>query len=275
MLLLSIQSAPAAPPRVVAAPHTSGAVVYDVAIKNVDKSADPDAPSTVMRFVVDAGKVRIGGATAKRVYIFKDRVMYVIDNTDSSVHTLRHATVADFTAHYADVLKQLESSAGRAAPADKADADAKVANTKVALQRQQDTVTRNYHLTDVTETIDGHSCRVWEERENDIKHFEFCVVPSAALPGAAQILEGIRTLSEFREGSKFALGIDFGNGAWWSDVFRFGGVPVQIREYRYELPANEITLTAVHTGVPAAGAFDLPTAYRAEDGPDYSSWYVR
>jgi hypothetical protein len=256
-------------------------VAYDVSVQSVDQSnmgpVSPtalEAPPTVTRYFVEDGKVRIGGADAKTAYLFKDQTMYVIDNTTRTVHVLKHASLSQVAAHYADAVKQLEDAAASAAPADRAAEQHKADEMKDISDRMLRPVPHEYRLTDKSDAVDGHACRVWEELENDVKRLELCVVPTAALPGGADIIAGMKTLSQFRQGSDFALGVDFGLANWWPDFASLGGVPLLIHEFKYGSMISEVKL-AMSQGVPGTKLLELPNGYQTQDGPDYDRWYVR
>ncbi len=257
-------------------------VLYDVSIRSVDPSnlamaAPGELPSSpvVTRYFVENGRVRVGGPAAKTVYLFEDRTMYVIDNTARRVHVLKHATLSDLDAHYAVAVKQLEMAAAAAAPEDRAEAQRKAADLKEVSARMRQPVTRDLRVTVRFESVDGHACRIWEEREEGAKRFELCVAPPAMLPGGAEILSGFKTLSQFRQGSNFALGIEFGLSEWWPDFATLGGVPILIREYKYDSEISETMVSAIRTGVATGTEFALPDGYAVQDGPDYTQWYVR
>jgi hypothetical protein len=104
---------------------------------------------------------------------------------------------------------------------------------------------------------------------------ELCVAPVAALSGGAEIYQGLKTLSQFRQGSNVALGVDFGLSEWWPDFASLGGVPLLIREFKYDSVVSEVTLTAMRQGVPSASLLDMPDGYQVQEGPDYAQWYMR
>jgi len=260
----------------------NAAVVYDVAIQSVDQSnvalVSPTSPAprpVVSHYFVEDGKVRIGEPDAKLVYVFKNQTMYVIDNASRTVHVLKHATLDQVAAHYADAVKQLQEAAANAAPDDRAQAERRAAEMKEVSDRLRQPVPREYRVTVRMESVDGHVCRIWEEREKDAKRLELCVAQAAELSGAAEVLDGMKTLSQFRQGSDFALGVDFGLSQWWSDIAGLGGVPLLIREFKYENLISEVTLTAMHRGAPSTSLFDMPDGYRLQDEPDYAQWYLR
>ena len=249
-------------------------VVYDVASRAVDQSnLEFDSRNvaastpTGTRYFVENGAVRIGGANAKTVYLFKDRTMYVIDHTSRSVHVLRHATLSQLAAHYADAVKQLEAAAASAPPDERAEAQRKAADMKEVSDRMRQPVARDYRVTVRFESVDGHACRIWEEREGDAKRLELCVAPVATVPGGADILSGMKTLSQFRQGSNFAFGVDFGLSDWWGDFAALGGVPILIREYKYDSETSEVMLSTMHPGTQSATLFDIPEGIRRRKGP--------
>ncbi len=265
------------------APGIAGAGVgYEFAIRAVDQSDialvsrdGPVAPAVVTQYFVEGGKVRVGGPQAKTVYLFTDRTMYVVDNGSRTVHVLKRATVTQAAAHYADALKQLQDAASRASSEDRPEAQRRAADMKVVSDRVGQPVPRQYRVTARFESVDGKACRIWEMREGEAKRLELCVAAAATVPGGVEILNGMKTLSQFRQGANFALGVEFGLAEWWPDIAALGGVPLLIREYKYQSEISEVLLSGMRLAVPDTGQFDLPAGYQTQDGPDYVQWLVR
>jgi hypothetical protein len=82
----------------------------------------------------------------------------------------------------------------------------------------------------------------------------------------------MKTLSQFRQGSKFALGVDLGLSEWWSDIASLGGVPLLVREFKYEGLISEITMSAMRPAVSDPTLWDMPVGYAVQEGPDYAEW---
>lgn len=257
-------------------------VMYEVAVRPVDQTnlalvapgSNSPAP-LVSQYFVEDGKVRANGPDAKVAYLFEDRTMYVIDNPARAVHVLRHATLSQVIAHYTDTIKQLEDAAANAPPERRAEAQQKAADMRAVSERLLQPVPRQYRVTVRLESVDGRACRVWEEREGDTKHLELCVAPVASVPGGAQIMNGMKTLSQFRQGSNFAFGVDLGLSDWWPDIARLGGVPLLIREYKYDSVVSEVMLRAIRPGISGGSLLDVPEGYPMQEGPDYAQWYLR
>ena len=253
-------------------------VGYDLAVRPVDENLSslsaPAAPAVVTHYFVEDGQVRAGGNDAKTSFLFKDRTLYVIDHASRTVHELKHATLSQVLAHYADAVRQREEAARKAAPAEQAAADQKVADMRAVSDRLRQPVAREYRVTVRFESVDGRACRVWEEREDNAKRLELCVAPVATIPGGAEILTGMKTLGQFREGSDFAFGVDFGLADWWPDIAALSGLPLLVREYKYDSVVSETMLTALRSAVPRAGQLDLPAGYQISEGPDYARWYM-
>ena len=119
-------------------PGLAGAgVLYDVEVRPLDQTnmalaspgAAPAAP-VVTQYFSDEGKVRVGGPNAKMVYLFKDGIMYAIDNSSRAVHVLKHATLSQVSAHYTDAVKQLEAAAAGAPADQRAEAERKAADQR-------------------------------------------------------------------------------------------------------------------------------------------------
>ena len=255
-------------------------VLYDLTVRPVDESnlahlSAPTATPAVTEYFVEDGKVRAGGAYAKTVFVFKDRTIYVIDRTSRTVRVLKRATLSEVAAHYADEVKQLEETAASAPAEERAEAQRRAGDVREVSERIRQAVPRQYRVTVRGESVDGHACRIWEEWEKDAKRLELCVAPVAALPGGAEIYQGLKTLSQFRQGSNVALGVDFGLSEWWPDFASLGGIPLLIREFKYDSVVSEVTLTAMRQGVPSASLLDMPDGYQVQEGPDYAQWYMR
>ncbi|HTV95169.1 MAG TPA: hypothetical protein VME42_04185 [Steroidobacteraceae bacterium] len=254
----------------------SAGVVYDFTVQPVDQNFAPGSPGeaapTVTRYFVVDDMVRAGGPGAKTAYIFKNGTVYVIDGDSRSVRVFKHATLSEVAAHYAEAVKQLEDAAASAPPEDRAQAQRRAADMKEASDRLQQPVARDFRMTARFESVGGHDCRIWEESEDDAKRLELCVAPVAAVPGGAEILDGMKTLSRFRRGSSFALGVDFGLSQWWSDIGELAGVPLLIREFKFGSVISEVRLTAIRPDAPAASLFVVPGGYRVQDVPDYAEW---
>jgi hypothetical protein len=252
-------------------------VVYDFSVQEVDQSnlaplSTVTPVSAVTRYFVESGKVRIGAVNAKTVYLFEDQTVYVIDDASRTIRVLQHATLSQVVAHYADAVRQLEDAAAAAAPEERAAAERKASDLKQASARLLASAPRAYAMTVRFESVDGHACRIWEERESDEKRLELCVSPPAAVAGGSDILEGMHVLSAFRQGGKQALGVDFGLADWWPDLLHLGGVPLLIREFKYGSLIREVTLTSVHPGNQSASLWNLPEGYRVEQRAGYSEW---
>jgi hypothetical protein len=252
-------------------------VTYDFSVQEIDQlnmastAAGVSAPAPlVTRYFVDHGRVRIGAAGAKTVYLYEDQTVYAIDDASRSIRVLKHATLSQIAAHYADAVSRLEQAAEAAPPQDRAEAQRKASDLKAASERLQKPVPREYAMTVRFESVDGHACRIWEEREGEVKRLELCVAPTAALPGGDELLNGLNLLGAFREGGTRALGVDFGLSDWRPDLLHLGGVPLLIREFRYGSLVREVTLTSIRAGEPAASLWALPEGYRLQEDPGYS-----
>jgi hypothetical protein len=257
-------------------------VIYEVTVRSVDQTnMAPDSPAApaptpvVREYFVEDGKVRAGGAHAKTVFLFKDQTVYVIDHPARTVRVLKRVTLRQVAAHYADVVKQLEEAAAIAPPEERAGAQRKAADMREMSDRMRQPVIHEYRVTVRSESVDGHACRIWEEREKDAKRLEICVAPASELPGGGEILNGMKTLAQFRQGSMVALGVDFGLSEWWPEFASLEGVPLLVREFKFDSMISELTLTGVRQGVPSASLLNLPDGYQVEDGPDYVQWYMR
>ena len=256
-------------------------VSYQLSVEAVDPSNvapvsvnDPVGKPVPRDYFVDHGEVRVGGAGRSVGLLFKDRTMFVIDARQRIVHVLKSATTADFTARYANAVKQLDAAVAAAAPQDRAEAQRKADDMRAIERRLTEAAPRDFRLTVRFDKVDGHDCRIWEERENGVKRLEFCVAPLASVAGGAEIWSGLQTLSRFREGAQFAFGVDLGVAPWWPDIAELGGIPLAVRVFDADSLATQIELHSIETGIPVEQRFDLPEDFAVQDGPEFVSWYL-
>lgn len=258
------------------------AVGYELSVQPVEQSlaapasrSDPAPAAVLTEYFVDHANVRIGGDAAKTLFLFKGPTMTVIDTVGRRCHVLKHAATADFLAHYADAVRLLKEAAARAPPNERDDAEQKAASLQAISDRLQTPIERDFKETARFDAVEGHACRVWEERENGAKRLEICVAPESDVPGGAEILAGMKTLSRFHEGGQFALGVDFGFSDWWPDFALLGGVPLQIHEFKYDSIVAEFAIKSIRDNPSPAPSLEPPADCRRQDGPDYAQWYVR
>lgn len=253
-------------------------VSYQLSVEAVDAgnvapvSALPPPQPAIRNYFVEHGEVRVDGAGGSLAYLFKDRTMFVIDVRQRIVHVLKSATTADFLARYATAVKQLDAVAATAAPEDRVDAQRRAESMRAVEQRLTQTTPRDFRLTVRFENVDGHRCRIWEERENGAKRLEFCVAPATGITDGADVLGGLETLSRFREGAQFAFGVDLGVAPWWPDIAALGGIPLLIRVFDVDSLATQIEVHALKAGVAADDRFGLPEGYAVQDGPEFITW---
>ena len=252
-------------------------VRYELATRPVDQTdmslSAPAPVPVVTQYSVDQGKVRVSGPDAKRVYLFRDHTLFVIDGGARTVHALRHATLRDVIAHFDDTVHQFEDAAAAATPEQRTQALQKAADMKSVSERLRQPVQRDYRVTARFESVDGRACRIWEERESGAKRLELCVAPVASVPGGTEILSGMKTLSDFRQGGNVALGVEFGLSPWWADMAALSGVPLLIREYKFDSVISETELRGMRAEPPNAAQWALPVGYPVEEGPEYVQWY--
>jgi len=237
-------------------------VVYDLTNRSLTTSP---SGSVVAHYFVQDDKVRVAASDGKMVFIFKDQTIYVIDNTARTVSAEKYATLDQIAAKTAHTLKRLQDAAASAPADQRAMLEQAARQTKELSDHQSQQVSRNYRITDRSESVEGHSCRIWEESENGVKRLELCVAPLKTVPGGADVLQGMRTLSQYLRGSTFALGVEYGSTPWWSGIESLGGVPILIREFKDGKATGETTLTRMRVDAPGGSHFDLPDGYSVQE----------
>jgi len=225
----------------------------------------PATPPTVTEYFVQNGSVRISAVHATPDYIFKGGAIYVIDNTKRSAQVFTHATLDQVAATEAQAAKRLQDAAAQAPPGQRAMAEKMASATAAAIERQQHLVRPEYQITDRSESVGGHTCRIWEERESGAKRLEFCVAASASVAGERDILDGMKALCQYYQGSLFALGVEFGMTNPWPDIEKWKGVPLLVREFKDGRAVTEITLTAMRQSAVPASLLDVPPDYQIHD----------
>jgi hypothetical protein len=220
-----------------------------------------DSAVSVAQYYVQDRKVHAAGVDGRRAYLFEDAKVYVIDHGAKSIQVVTSALTTQAADKLDERVASIEESAAKLPPDRRAVLQKMAADMKALNDSRRQPVPRDFHVTDRSDTVDGHACRIWEAFEWDRKRFEFCVAPKSGIPGSAEILGGMQALSAYQQGSIFALGVKLGNTGWWSGIAGLEGVPILIREFKDGAPASETALTAIRDGVAGASMFDLPKGY--------------
>src|SRR5665213_2635870 len=175
--------------------------------------------SHVAHYSIQDDKVRVAEASdAALVLIFKDQTIYILNNTLRSVVAQKYATLTQIAAKYADTVRHFEDAVATAPPDKRAMLEQSARQMKEDAGRRSQPVPRDYRITDRSESVDGHGCRIWEEHEMGAKRLELCVASLTTVPGGAEILRGMKSLSQYWNGSTIALGVTYGAGPWWSGM---------------------------------------------------------
>ena len=242
----------------------SAGVTYEMSIQSFGRLAG--APSS-SRYSVEADRIRFEPSDGKSVFIFREGSIYVIDTDAHSAKVSRHATLAESVRQIDESVTRLEALA-QTAPADRqAKIDQAVAINKDLAARYHQPVLRDYRKTDRIESSEGRSCRVWEVWEKGVKWLEVCVVPTAEVPGGADALAAMTSLSGYLHGGMFALGVELGPVPQWSEFEALGGVPVLVREFEHGQIVHEIHLTGFRVQTLEPSVFEVPQGYPVQDPP--------
>lgn len=242
----------------------SAGVTYQMSTQSFGRLAGGPFSS---EYSVAGDRIRIEASEGKTVFIFRDEATYVIDTATHSAQVMRHATLTESARQIDESVKRLELFAANAPPDRRATVDQAVAINKDIAARYHRRVSRDYRKTDRIETSEARSCHVWEIWEQDAKWLELCVVPTAAVPGGAEALAAMRSLSSYLHGGMFAVGVEFGPVPQWSDVEALAGVPVIVREFEHGQVVHEIHLTGFRAQPVDTSMFEVPQGYPVQDAP--------
>lgn len=226
-----------------------------------DLSQPASEPQMSRHFVQD-GKVRADLAE-NRVLIFTDQAMYVVDNKARTVHVEGNATRDQIIARIADQVRQIRAKAATLTPDQRAKMEQGVSFLEDQTQTYKRTLPRDYVATTRSEMIDGLECRIWTQTREGVKQLEICVVSASAVRGGDEILAGMKMLGQYPGfGSLQALGVQLGDGDWWTGIEGLGGLPVLIRVFEHGHVAYEVTISGVHQGDLGESLFNIPDGYQ-------------
>jgi hypothetical protein len=229
-------------------------VAYDLTLRPLGNSP---SPPVTLGYIVQGDTIRIEAPTGT-VTLLREGTFYQLDSKAQTAVARPGFTLDNARKALADKAQRFADEAAKAPADTKAQQMADVMK-KVA---EPPPISRDYSMTDRSETADGRSCRIWEEHEQGFKRLELCVVPAAALPGGADILAGMKAMCQYIYGSGLAFGVLFGPTDVWPSVQSLGGVPVLVREFDKGGAISEITLTAPRPVSPDATLFEVPSGYK-------------
>jgi hypothetical protein len=241
----------------------NAAVTYQMTTQSFGRLAGDPFSSD---YVMEGDKIRINASDGKTVFIFRDESIYVIDSVTRSAQVLRHATLEESARQLNESVKRLETLAANAAPDRRAMSEQAAAMTKDIEERQRRPIARDYRMTDRMSKSEERACHLWEEWEQGAKRLELCVVPAPAIPGGADVLVGMKSLSPYLHGSVFADCVEFGPVSGWSGIEGLEGVPVIVREFQRGQLVRETRLTRFRADDVKASAFEVPEGYPVQEG---------
>ena len=173
----------------------------------------------VSHYYVQDGAWRGELADGKTVMLFKSQTFYVIDD----IHRSYQALTKDAIDRTAAKLAALVTADTANMTPDELQRHAKLIAAAHAQAHVPD-----YRITDRSEVVDGHRCRIWQEARGASGRSELCVA-AGTISGAKEILSALTQLSHFYAGGAGSLGMQFGPMTWWNGIERLDGFPVLIR----------------------------------------------
>jgi hypothetical protein len=232
---------------------------YDLTFRDL---AQPASAPVVSRHFVQDGKVR-ADLVENQVLIFKDQAIYVVNNKARIVQVESNATRDQILARLADQVSQIRAKSAALPPDQRAKMEQGTSFLEDLAQNYKRILPRDYVATTQSEMIGGRKCRIWTQTQEGAKQLELCVVSVSTVRGGDEILAGMKMLGQYPVfGSLQALGVQFGEGEWWTGVESLGGLPVLIRVFEHGHVAYEVTITGEQQGVLSQSLFDIPDGYR-------------
>lgn len=122
--------------------------------------------------------------------------------------------------------------------------------------------------TGKSDTVEGHSCRLWQTTRNGAPLEELCVVPYSSLPGREDLQKAFQVMTDAVEDLSRAMpNVEKAMKARLS----VNGYPVRVRRYdaQGELRKNETVLTKWTEETLPAATFDVPAGYTKQDLPGF------
>jgi hypothetical protein len=121
---------------------------------------------------------------------------------------------------------------------------------------------REYRMSDRSETVEEHACRIWEATQDGNKILELCVAPGESASGTAEIIAGLKHAGQFFAGGLESQGTQYGAARWWRSIETFDGLPILIRSFLNGTVVSEMTLTTVRIEALAPDFFEVPAGYQ-------------
>jgi len=200
--------------------------------------------------------------------IVRDGALHMLNPTDRTYSSLDSAAMESLATNDSAARKQSEQDLEKLTPAQRAaiqpvlDARAQ----KLAEERESLDLRR----TDRHETVDGHSCIVWEYYLEGEKRAEACVVSPLVLAEGAEMLKAMSFVSDFLASARQSLG---SAAVLLFDVpsyrlrmqaiaaVQIHGVVLLWREFSHERPVEETVVTAARVETLDPAIFMVPAGY--------------
>jgi len=224
-------------------------------------------PMATQYFARDS-EVRVGGAQASRVIVFKAGSIYSIDHGAHTVHVLKQATLE----HVRDRLQKRTQAAEQKAhsvpsttpAAERLIAQHLLEQMRSMTERLLKPTKLQFTATERSEPFGRGTCRLWEESENGAKHLEVCVARIDQVSGGRQLFQALGHLCHYYGGSLAALGVGFGLTDPWPAFSTLKGIPVRIRVFEKGRAVSQTDLTDIHAAAVPAASFTVPAGYKID-----------
>ncbi|HSZ08468.1 MAG TPA: hypothetical protein VK794_08050 [Steroidobacteraceae bacterium] len=212
-------------------------------------------PQAVVRhYYVQNGQWRGDDANGIIIALLRNQTAYVIDNAHRTFEVLPKTKVDQAAARLAALTP---SKIANMPPEERERME------KILVRMQVPAPV--YVMTDRSELVEGHACRIWEGIESGTKRLELCVAASGTVSGGGEILAALKELSHFFPGRTDAQGMQVGAANWWKGVENFDGLPISIRSFNDGTAVSETIMTAVHEEVLSPALFDVPVGYQLQE----------
>lgn len=220
--------------------------------------SETEQQSSGDRLSVERGNVRF--ESEENTIIIKNKTAYIVNNKDKSYQVFDEASAQQLKAQMGGAMAQLREQMKDLPPEQRAMVEQMMGGTKTAPIPAQNVEIKAAGRND---SIAGVSCRLMEIFVNNEKTEEICVADVDDIRGGAELMAGLKQLSETMAQFVEALGITSESDDFlFREFSRIDGFPLRVRSFADGELTDVRTFTNGNLVNLPDSAFDIPSGFR-------------
>jgi uncharacterized protein DUF4412 len=234
-------------------------------MESVDHHLDGKRADAVTTVFAQDGHLRADSPANNGATIFKDDTIYVLNTKDKTYSALDRASMQKMAEQISPALKQMQEQLAKMSPEQRAQMEKMMGRSMPGVGEEKK---REFRKTSRIDKVAGYSCTYVEMLEDEVLQDEYCVVPSGALKGSADLMAAAQKMQAMLNDMLKTL-----DSPWMKQMVerqttnyaQLGGVPVLTRRFENGKAVAEMTLRSIRSESLPAATFEIPAGFTKQE----------